>query len=105
MELLELIKKSQRISHSALDDVLMSDIDAAAMELLRVGVNPYQTDADGNIIQDGQGAPEICDKPLIVKAIELYAKGMEDFEGKGDRYMLSFEKLRDAMSLSGEYNA
>lgn len=105
MELLELIRKSQRISHSALDDVLMSDIHAAARELSRVGVNPYQTDTDGSIVNDEQDNPVICDKPLILKAIELYAKGMEDFEGKGDKYMLSFEKLRDAMSLSGEYNA
>ena len=30
---------------------------------------------------------------------------MEDFEEKGSTYMASFEKLRDAMALSGEYIA
>ena len=93
MELLEQIKKSQRISHNALDDILMTDIEAGAGELMRAGVNAY--DGDGNI----------SERPLIRKAIELYAKGMEDFEEKGSTYMASFEKLRDAMALSGEYNA
>lgn len=93
MELLEQIKMSQRISHNALDGVLLSDIEAGAGELLRAGVYPYTV--DGNFSEN----------PLIRKAIELYAKGMEDFEEKGSVYMASFEKLRDAMALSGEYNA
>lgn len=91
MELLEQIKKSQRISHSALDDVLITDIHAGADELFRAGVMSY--DDSGNI----------ADRPLIRKAIELYAKGMEDFEEKGSMYMASFEKLRDAMAQSGDY--
>lgn len=93
MEMLEQVKKSQRITHNVLDDVLRTDIDAGAGELLRVGVDPYASDGS------------IRDSPLIRKAIELYAKGMEDFEEKGSTYMASFEKLRDAMALSGEYNA
>ena len=93
MEILEQIKKSQRITHDALDDILMTDIEAGACELQRAGVNPF--DDDGNI---SNGA-------LVRKAIELYAKGMEDFEEKGSAYMASFEKLRDAMALSGTYCA
>lgn len=92
MEMLDQIKKSQRITHGLLDDIFQTDIDAAASELMRAGVDPF--DAKGNI----------SEKPLIRKAIELYAKGMEDFEEKGSVYMASFEKLRDAMALSSEYN-
>ncbi len=91
MELLEQIKKSQRISHGALDDILTTDIYAGADELFRAGVMSY--DDSGNIV----------DRPLIRKAIELYAKGMEDFEEKGSMYMASFERLRDAMAQSGDY--
>jgi len=91
MELLEQIKKSQRISHDALDDILTTDIHAGADELFRVGGMSY--DDSGNIV----------DRPLIRKAIELYAKGMEDFEEKGSMYMASFERLRDAMAQSGDY--
>ena len=92
MEILEQIKKSQRITHDALDDILRTDIEAGADELMRAGVYPYASDGS------------ISKRPLIRKAIELYAKGMEDFEEKGSAYMASFEKLRDAMALSGEYN-
>ena len=92
MEITDQVRKSQRISHNALDDILLSDIEAGACELLRVGVYPYEDDGKS-----------ISEKPLIRKAIELYAKGIEDFEEKGSRYMADFEKLRDAMALSGEY--
>lgn len=94
MEMIEQVKLSQRISHNALDDILLSDIEAGACELLRAGVYPYA--ADGKCISE---------RPLIRKAIELYAKGMENFEEKGSTYMADFDKLRDAMALSGEYNA
>ncbi|MEZ3446191.1 MAG: hypothetical protein K1W30_13850 [Lachnospiraceae bacterium] len=92
MEMLDQIKKSQRITHDLLDDILRTDIDAGADELMRAGVEPF----------DGEG--NISERPLVRKAIELYAKGMEDFEEKGSVYMASFEKLRDAMALSGDYN-
>lgn len=92
MEMLDQIKKSQRITHDLLDDILRTDIDAGAGELMRAGVEPF--DEEGNI----------SERPLVRKAIELYAKGMEDFEEKGSVYMASFEKLRDAMALSGDYN-
>lgn len=94
MEMIEQVRKSQRISHKALDDILLSDIEAGACELLRVGVYPYA--ADGK---------SISERPLIRKAIELYAKGMEDFEEKGSKHMADFNNLRDAMALSGKYNA
>lgn len=92
MKMLEQIKISQRITHNVLDDILQTDIDAGADELMRAGVYPYAPDGS------------ISDRPLVRKAIELYAKGMEDFEEKGSAYMASFEKLRDSMALSGDYN-
>lgn len=96
MELLEQIKKSMRISHSALDDTLQADMDAGALDLLRVGVQPYLTDPAGN--------RTVKEDALIHKAIELYAKAQEDYEGKGERYQSAYEKLRDSLSLCGDYN-
>jgi hypothetical protein len=95
--LLEIIKKSMRITHDQLDDVLLSDIYAGADELQRAGVPPYVKDNNGNLV--------ITDSPLIVKTIELYVKAVEDYDGKGTRYMSSFKASRDAMSLSGGYSA
>ena len=93
MKLLDQIKKSMRISHNALDETLQSDIDAGALDLLRVGVQPYQS-----------GKKTIKNDALIRKAIELYVKAQEDYEGKGECLMKSYEKLRDSLSLCGDYN-
>ena len=104
MDLLGYIKKSQRITHSALDDVLLSDIFSGADELMRVGVNPYEKEESGEYALDEEGRKKIQDNPLIIRAIDFWAKAAEDFEEKGDKYMKMFEKLRDSMSLSGDYN-
>ena len=104
MDLLEHIKKSLRISHGALDDVLLSDIYSGADELMRVGVDPYVRDENGTIALDAGGSRIIQDKPLIIRAIDFWVKAVEDFEEKGDKYMKSFERVRDSLSLSGDYN-
>ena len=104
MDLLEHIKKSLRISHSALDDVLLSDIYSGADELMRVGVDPYVRDENGAFVLDADGSRIIQDKPLIIRAIDFWVKAVEDHEEKGDKYMKSFEKVRDSLSLSGDYN-
>lgn len=96
MKLLEQIRKSMRISHNALDDMLKTDIEAGALDLLRAGVQPYSVNAKGKKI--------IKEDALIHKAIELYAKAQEDYEGKGERYNVSYEKLRDSLALCGDYN-
>lgn len=104
MDLIEHIKKSLRISHSALDDVLLSDIYSGADELMRVGVDPYERDANGAFVLDTEGNRTIQDKHLIIRAIDFWVKSVEDFEEKGEKYMKSFEKLRDSLSLSGDYH-
>jgi hypothetical protein len=101
--MLGIIKKSMRITHDQLDDVLLSDIYAGADELERVGINPYATE-DGEYKTDEDGNRVITDRPLIRKTIELYVKAVEDFDGKGTRYMSSFKASRDSMSLSMGYN-
>lgn len=85
--MLVLIKKSMRISHDKLDDVLQSDIDTCLLDLKRAGIVKI----------------EEADK-LIIKLTELYCKWQEDFQGKGDIYGQSYEKMRDGVSLCGDYN-
>lgn len=91
-ELLEQIKKSMRIGHTALDDTLLSDIEAGALELKRAGVQALEE--DGKTLRD---------EALVYKALELYCKAQEDFEGKGPMYEAAYEKLRDSMALCGDY--
>lgn len=90
--LVEQIKKSMRIRHTVLDDIIRADIQAGALDLSRAGVHPFEEDGE-----------TMRDDALIHKAVELYCKAQEDYEGKGTMYEASYEKLRDSMSLCGEY--
>lgn len=86
MTLLEKVRKDLRRTSKSLDDELQDDINAAYADMERVGVN----------IDDRE-------KPLLVKAVKLYCRWQNNFAGLGDRYQVSYEKLRDSMSVSGEY--
>lgn len=93
-ELLKAIKGSMRIKHNALDESIRDDIETAIADMVRVGVNPYS----------GKRKSALKEDKLVTKAVELYCKGQADFMGKGDQFEASYEKLRDAMSLCGDYN-
>ena len=80
------LKAAMRIVHDKLDSDLQLNIDACKLDLQRVGIN---TDS----LND-----------LLKKAIELYAKWQYDYNGKGEQYRKNYESLRDALSMSGDYN-
>lgn len=102
-ELLEQIKNSMRIRHTALDSQLLTDIDSGALELYRAGVLPYVLDEDGEIAVDDDGNREIREDALLRKAIEFYCKMVESYQDDAPRWTTAFEKLRNALSLSGDY--
>lgn len=93
-ELIKKIKDSMRIRHSALDEDIKSNITAAAADMYRVGVQPYANAGKSKLKKD----------PLIRKAAELYCKAQADYMGKGTQFEASYERLRDALSLSGDYD-
>lgn len=97
MTLLEQIKKSTRISHTALDETISSDMKAAALDLERVGIKPYEKSEDEKII--------LKDNELIYKVIELFCKAQANYEGNGETYQKAYERMRDSLSLCGDYNA
>ena len=79
------IRTKMRISHSRLDEDISSNIDAARLDMGRVGVSLEKDDA------------------LTDKAVELYCKAQFDYLGKGEQFRENYERLRDAMSGCGEY--
>lgn len=93
-ELVKSIKDSMRIKHSALDENIKENIEAATADMIRVGVQPYSNPKTKKLKKDS----------LIRKAFELYCKAQADYLGKGHQFEVSYEKLRDAMSLCGDYN-
>lgn len=82
------IKLDLRIAHSAMDPDIQDNIDACSLDLERVGV----------VVSGGNELD-----PLILKAVKLYCRWQYNFENQGDRYMQAYKKLRNALSLSGNY--
>ncbi|MDD3369403.1 MAG: hypothetical protein PHP50_11065 [Lachnospiraceae bacterium] len=102
MDLLSQIKKSMRIKHTELDDDITADIEAGTLDLIRVGIQPYQKEND-EYVTDENGKKVMKDDALICKAIELYCKAQADYQGKQEQYTAAYEKLRDSLSLCGDY--
>lgn len=86
--MLEAVKENLRISNSALDVDLQDDIDAALMDLKRVGIDV--TDQS---------------QPLIIKAVKLYCRWQQDYMGKAEQYCKAYTGLMQALSLAGDYIA
>ena len=81
----EEIRKKMRIGHSHMDDDIRSNIEAARLDMSRVGV-----------------APEV-NNALTDKAVELYCKAQFDYLGRGEQFLKNYENLRDSMSMAEEY--
>lgn len=88
--MLEKIKMSMRIFHSALDTDISGNISSCMQDLQRVGIIESMANATS-------------DDALICKAAELYCKWQYDFNGKGDQHRQAYENLRDALSLCENY--
>lgn len=81
--MLDIIKRSLRITGDTLDAEIQEQIAAAKAELARVGI-VYK------------------DTPLHTQAVKLYIKWQYNFEGEADRYHRAFELLEQALILSGD---
>lgn len=85
---LEKVKLNLRISSDIFDEAeLLPLIDAALAELSRRGA-----------------VRQPADDPLIFRAVIFYCKAHFGFDKDGARYEAAFDKLADALALSGEYN-
>ena len=85
MYTIERARSALRISHTLLDCDIENNIDAARFDMRQVGINIDKDDV------------------LLDKAVELYCKAQFDYLGKGEQFQQNYEKLRDAISLAGDY--
>ncbi|MEH6975903.1 MULTISPECIES: head-tail connector protein [Bacillus] len=88
--MLDVVKKSLRISHNALDDEISDLIEAARRDLSLSGVSVSKTNDDAD--------------PLIKRAIITYVKAnfIPD-EKEAERFQLSYNMLRNHLTLAGDY--
>lgn len=85
---LDKVKLNLRISSDVFDEAEIQPlIDAALKELERRGV-----------------VNQPAEDPLIFRAVVFYCKAHFGFDKDGSRYEAAFDKLADALALSGEYN-
>ena len=82
------VKTNLRISSDVFDNAEIEPlIEAALSELRRRGV-----------------INQPAEDPLIFRAVVFYCKAHFGFDKDGTRYEAAFDKLADALALSGEYN-
>lgn len=83
--LLESVKTDLRISHGKLDGDILENVNAARLDMKRLGV-----DAD-------------LDNDLVKKAIKLYVRWQYNFENQADRYMNAYQDMILVMSMAKDY--
>ena len=116
MALLDDMKLALRISNNVMDIEVNDLIESAKADLADVGIDitkvitveedhtPEPTEAEPNpdpVLVD----VEYMD-PLLKRAITLYCKGHFGYDNPdAERFVASYEKLRDHLSLSSDYQA
>lgn len=112
--MLEDAKKALRINNTAMDLEVTDLIDAAKMDmkLLDINIEKTITIIENQTPEPTEEVPnpepilievEAMD-PLIKRAIILYCKGHFGYDNPdAERFIASYEKLRDHLSLSSDY--
>ncbi len=84
--MLEKIKLALRRTGNTFDDEIQNCIDYVERDIQDLGVQAY----DEN-------------NPRIINLTTLYAKSVFNFDNKGDWYLKEYERLRNQITLQGEY--
>lgn len=92
--LLTKVKKSIRISHTALDEDILDGIRAALSDLRMCGVAEAKLDPAGEV------------DPLILNAVKLYCKKeYTDDPAKAARYQAGYDALKSSLMMADGYRA
>lgn len=89
MDILEKVKKTLRISHDKIDDLLTEDIETARAEMIRAGVSVYTANAAGD--------------KLIDSAIVAYCLWKNAADAQKEGYWKSWEMQLDNLRKSTAY--
>lgn len=95
--MLEKIKQALDITSNDRDEDIEDCINACLFDMKRVGISVY---GDCGCLKEG-----IETDPLIIQAVKFYCRAQFNYEDAAYRYKRSYDSLRDALSMCGEYNA
>lgn len=84
--MVEKIKKSMRISHTAINEEIERNNKTCKHDLEMAGVYCKEDDC------------------LFCKACEIYNKWQLNYMGKGEQFERAYSNLKDSMGLCGDYN-
>jgi uncharacterized phage protein (predicted DNA packaging) len=92
--LLTKVKKSIRISHTALDEDILDGIRAALSDLRMCGISEAKLDPTGEV------------DPLILNAVKMYCKKeYTDDPAKAARYQEGYDALKSSLMMADGYRA
>ena len=84
--MLEKIKLALRRTDDTFDEEIQNCIDYVERDIQDLGVQAYDED-----------------NPRIINLTSLYAKSVFNFDNKGDWYLKEYERLRNQITLQGDY--
>ena len=91
--MLEQVKKSLRMTGDVLNDDITKNINAALLDMRRVGIKTEEVDLSN---------PKSYDA-LILSCVEFYCKWIYNFLQRGAEWQAAYIRLRDSMALCGDY--
>ena len=84
--MLDAVKLSLRLMDDTFDTEVKDIIEGCRYDLKLAGIVKYSDD-----------------DPLILRAVTLYAKGHFGFANTGEKFLQSYESLRNSLCLAGDY--
>lgn len=84
--MLEKIKLALRRTDNTFDNEIQTCVDYVERDIQDLGVQAYDED-----------------NPRIINLTTLYAKSVFNFDNKGDWYLKEYERLRNQISMQGDY--
>lgn len=92
--LLSKVKKSIRVTHTALDEDIIDSIGAALSDLRMCGIAPEKLDPSQEL------------DPLILNAVKMYCKKeYTDDTAKAARYQEGYDALKSSLMMAEGYRA
>ena len=91
--MLEQVKKSLRKSGDILNDDISQNINAALLDMRRVGIKTDRVNPNDPNSYDA----------LILSCVEFYCKWIYNFLRRGPEWEAAYIRLRDSMALCGDY--